>query len=368
MLQITKERHQIPHINQIYKVFFLVFCFFSSCLYGTDKINFYDLMGKKQDIWKLVLKEDFKILDSFSKSFESTINQEEMKSSIPKKIHFIWVGPKEFPKTSIKNIYSWIEKNPDFQVYFWSDRQRSLPHPAMNLRLVSNFNWLFLKELFLDSNNYAEQSDLLRYEILYQEGGVYVDHDVECFKPFRGIANSFDLFCGLEPPHKPIAITSITVCNNLIGSCPRHPILKSTIEAVLHKWEPYKILYPGSDGDSVTKRVYYRTFSSFDDAVKSLLHSDIYKNIVFPAGYFNKIGKEFGLYAHHSYASTWFETETSFEKNVRQKLIKICRKNNQIMMVSFVCFALSFIVVLALLFQIQSLKKQIKQSHNKEKL
>lgn len=364
---MVKGKFRILPMIQIYRLFFVLFAVFSSALYGIHKKDFYELMGSKQDTWKLVLKEDFKILEQFANSFEDSINQEEVRGSIPKKIHFIWVGPKDFPKTSIKNIYSWIEKNPEYHVYFWSDRERSLPHPLMELRLVSDFNWLFLKEQFLDSNNYAEQSDLLRYEILYQEGGIYVDHDVECFKPFTEFTNSFDLFCGLEPPHKPIATTSITICNNLIGSCREHPILKSTIEAVLQKWNQYKLLYPGNDSDMVTKRVYYRTFSSFDDAVKKLQHSGVYKNIVVPAGYFNKMNKEFGLYAHHEYASTWFETETVFEKTVRQKLVKICRKNNQIMMMSFSCFILSFLVVLALLFQIQSLKKQIHQSHNKEK-
>lgn len=365
---MAKETHQIHLLSRVYKYLFFVFCIFSNSLYPTDKAAFYDLMGKKQDIWNFVLKEDLKTFEQFRVFFEKTINQEEIKSSIPKKIHFIWVGPKDFPKTSIKNIYSWIEKNPGFQVYFWSDRERPLPHPAMKLCLIDEFHWLFLKELFLDSNNYGEQSDLLRYEVLYQEGGIYVDHDVECFKPFIEFTNYFDLFCGLEPPHKPIGGTSVTVCNNLIGSCPKHPILKNTIEAVLQKWDQYKILYPGNDGDSVTKRVYYRTFSSFDDAVKTLLNNDMYKNIVFPAGYFNRIGKEFGLYAHHYYASTWFETETLFEKNVRQKLLKICRKNNQIMMISFACFSLSFLIALSLLLQIRSLKKQIKQSYKKEDL
>lgn len=367
MLQTVQERYQTPHVNLIYRVLF-IFLYMTTFLYGEDKDRFYDLMGKKQDVWKFVLKEDLKILDRFSSSFQKNEHQEQIKNSIPKVIHFIWVGPKDFPKTSIKNVYSWIEKNPDFEVYFWSDRERPLPHASMKLCLIDEFNWLFFKNQFLESNNYGEQSDLLRYEILYQNGGIYVDHDVECFKSFTEFTNSFDLFCGLEPPHKPIATTSISVCNNLIGSCPRHPILKNTIDSVLQKWEKYKTLYSGSDVDSVIKRVYYRTFSSFDDAVKLLIDSDAYKNIVVPAGYFNKIGKEFGLYAHHEYSSTWFETETAFEKNVRQKLIKICKKNNQIMMISFACFALSFLVVLALLFQIKSLKKQIKQTHGKDNL
>ena len=101
---------------------------------------------------------------------------------------------------------------------------------------------------------------------------------------------------------------------------PPKPILRKTIDLVLEKWSKYKRIYTGSDAESVTQRVYHRTFSSFDDAVKELVDSESYRNIVFPAGYFNKIGKQLGLYAHHQYANAWFEKESKFEKNVRQKL------------------------------------------------
>lgn len=364
---MLKGRCLTPHVSLISGLFFLLFCFSVVCSYGATQADFYDLMGKKQEVWKAVLKEDFGILDRFSLFFEKTAPEQMIEASIPKRIHFIWVGPKEFPKGSIKNVYSWIEKNPDFEVYFWTDRERPLPHPFMKLRSVQDFDWLFLREQFAQSNNYAEQSDLLRYEILYQEGGVYVDHDIECFKPFAGFIKSFDLFCGLEFPHKPIGATSITVCNNLIGSCPNHPILKKTIESVLQGWDRTTLLYPENDVDSVVKRVYYRTFSPFDESVKMLFDEVSHRNGVLPAGYFNKIGKQFGLYAHHQYASSWFETETSFEKNVRQRLVKICKKSNQIMLISFAFFMLSFLIVLILAFQVQSLKKELKRLHNQAK-
>jgi hypothetical protein len=345
-----------------------IFIFFSFLFCGLDlpnKESFYELMGNKEKIWQEVLPEDKHTLETLAHCFQTSHSQKAT-YTIPKKIHFIWVGPKAFPQSSIKNIVSWAEKHPDFEMHFWSDRERVLPHPSMKLRLVEDFSWIFLKKLFLSSTNYGEQSDLLRYEILYQEGGIYVDHDVECFKPFTSLAETCDLFCGLEPPHKPIAETSITVCNNLIGSCPEHPILKKTIEKVLARWETYQQRYLGEDKDSVTKRVYYRTFSPFDEAVKNLLETTSYKNVVFPAGYFNKINHKFGYYAHHSYASTWFETESSFEKNVRQKLVKICRKNNQIIMISFACFITSFLFIITLLFQIYHLKKQLREVQRKD--
>lgn len=361
-----KLRTQIAAL--VFKLGFLSVVVFPTLAIADLQEDFYALMGRKQAVWQFLLQEDKNQLDRFAQVFNETLRRPLLlKSSIPTKIHFIWVGPKEFPSESLKNVYSWIEKHPEFEIYFWSDRERVLPHTSMQLRLVSDFKWLFLKELFLDSNNYAEQSDLLRYEILYQEGGVYVDHDVECFKPFTQFVNLFDLFCGLEFPHKPIAETSITVCNNIIGAHPKHPILKKTIEMVLEKWNKYKKLYPGMDADSITKRVYYRTFASFDDAVKMMLSSDSEQNIAFPAGYFNKLGKHLGLYAHHQYANTWFEKESLFEKNVRQKLVKICKKNNQIMLIAFAIFVLIFSIICALFIQLRALRKQLECFYHKDK-
>lgn len=357
---MAKEKLLTQLIGPIKKGLFILWVLFPGLIQASLQEDFYELMGKKQPVWQFLLQEDKQVLEKFAESFNRTLLQTQTKrGSIPNTFHFIWVGSNEFPAESIKNIQSWVERHPGYKVYFWSDRERVLPHSCMQLRLIDHFNWLFLKDLYLDSNNPAEKSDLLRYEILYQEGGIYLDHDVECFKPFNQFIDNFDLFCGLEFPHSPIATTSITVCNNIIGSCPHHPILKKAMELVADKWTKYKKMYPGHDADSVTRRVYHRTFSSFDDAVKMLLDDATYRNIVFPAGYFNKLGKQLGLYAHHQYANTWFEKESKFEKNVRQRLVKICKKNNQLMLIMSALFLISSLVIFALFLQMRALRKRL---------
>lgn len=318
------------------------------------------LCGEGTKVWNFVGSEDYKFLDLFDQLFVKQYKRKEAKYSIPKEIHFIWIGPKEFPKKSVGNIYSWIEKNDDFLFYFWTDRERELPHPKMVLMDVKKFEWKYLKRQFDDSTNYAEKSDLLRYEILLAKGGIYVDHDVECYKSFSELAESYDFFCGVEPPHKPLGSTSIEVCNNLIGACVSHPILKNTICEVQEKWELYKSAYPGEDTQSITKRVYNRTFSSFDRATKKECLNPKYSNVVFPAGFFNKLEKKYGIYAHHFYDSTWFSSETKFEKSVRKKITKVCKKNNQIMLILMGGFILVFFLILLLFIQIRSLKMGMK--------
>ena len=81
------------------------------------------------------------------------------------------------------------------------------------------------------------------------------------------------------------------------------------------------------------------------------------KNIVFPAAYFNRIDDRFALYAHHYYASTWFEDETKFERNVRRRLISISRKNNQILLFNAIILTANLFLFGCLVFQFRNLRR-----------
>lgn len=330
------------------------------------KEDFHTLMGADTSIWKFIeTHEDYQNIEVFKHLYERNkhlqfLRQEEL--LIPKVIHFIWLGPNPFPQESIENISSWVENHPGWTIKFWTDRRRVLPHPTMELHLVSTFNFEYLSDYYEDSDNYAEKSDLLRYEILNQEGGLYVDHDVKCFKPFTPFHYNFHLYCGLEPPHQPILSSSVSVNNNLIGTIPAHPMIKKTIENVNKRWVKIGAAYPGDDKDSVVCRVGNRSFASFDDAVKELQGSNDLKNIVFPAAYFNGIDDRFALYAHHYYASTWFEDETKFERNVRKRLISISRKNNQILLFNAIILTTNLFLFLCLFFQFHRLRQFIKKN------
>lgn len=330
------------------------------------KADFQSLMGANTSVWKFVeTHEDYQNIQIFkelyerNKNYSRSLKQENL--IIPKVIHFIWVGPNPFPQESIQNVESWLENHPDWTIKFWTDRKRQLPYPGMKLHLISEFNFESLGDYYVDSDNYAEKSDLLRYEILNQEGGLYVDHDVKCFKPFTPFHYNFHLYCGLEPPHQPILSSSISVNNNVIGTIPRHPVIKKCIENVHQRWREVAAAYPGNDKDSVIYRVGHRTFASFDDAAKEMQADTDLKNIVFPAAYFNRIDDRFALYAHHYYASTWFEDETKFERNVRRRLISISRKNNQILLFNAVILTANLFLFGCLVFQFRNLKRFVKK-------
>lgn len=274
----------------------LIFFSILKLLTFADETDFELLMGKGDQVWSFLSESDKSMLSKFKGHFLKLHKGEKNLSDIPKKLHFIWLGPRDFPKESYKNLFSWIEKHPTWEVFLWSDRTRPSLHQRLKINQVDDFSFLFLKDLFESSDNWGEKSDLLRYEILYQLGGIYIDHDVICFRPFDDIVSQTDLFCGLEFPHRPLADTALNVCNNLIGAAPLHPILLESMKWCLEKTSSYKAMFPAKDPESVTQRIYHTSFVAFDQAVKKLAFAENYVNKVFPAGFFNKLGKKFGCF------------------------------------------------------------------------
>ncbi|MCB1109843.1 MAG: hypothetical protein KDK64_02590 [Chlamydiia bacterium] len=322
--------------------------------------DFNTLMGSNKSVWKFVeTHEDYQNIRLLKALYEKNRDLQPLnEAKIPKVIHFIWIGPNPFPKESIENVNSWIKHHPDWVFKFWTDRRRPLPNQKMELKLISDFQFTDLKYCFEESDNYAEKSDLLRYELLFQEGGLYVDHDVKCFKSFAPFHQSFDLYCGLEPPHMPVLSSSVTVNNNVVGVVPHHPVLRKSIDLVKERWDEISEAYPGDDKESIIYRVAQRSWAAFNDAILQLAGKGSTKDIVFPAAYFNQIDDDFSLYAHHYYASTWFEDETKFERNVRRRLVAISRKNNQILLFNAVILTANLALFAGLFFQFRSLRRR----------
>lgn len=301
---------------------------------GTD---FESLMGKGLPAWEKFMQtpEDFANLAFFKDAFEQNkglLEEKHGHCKIPKVVHFIWIGPKPFPRDSVENIRTWIAKNPDWTFKFWTDRERPLPHPAMQMAFVKDLQFLKVKRFYIESDNYGEKSDLLRYEILYQEGGVYADHDVKCMRSFTPLNEAYDFYCGMEVPFQTGLSTSVWPTNNLLGSVPGHPLLMSCMNWLEERWDQIERDYPGKDRESTIDRVSHRTFLVLGENFKKVANQMGRHDIAFPAFYFNAPKDEWAIWARHLYEGTWFENESAFEKMGRQRLMYISKKANKILL------------------------------------
>lgn len=88
---------------------------------------------------------------------------------IPKIIHQIHLGGSELTDQEKTWQQTWSTYNPDWELKLWDEH-------AIEKLPIKN------KPQLERCNNYSEMSDILRFEILYQYGGLYIDTDFECLK------------------------------------------------------------------------------------------------------------------------------------------------------------------------------------------
>ena len=140
-----------------------------------------------------------------------------MENKIPKKIHLIWLGG-EKPKKFNFLLERIKEKNKNYDVIEWNDNN-------INFELIN-------QRLFDETENLGSKSDILRFELLYKYGGIYMDYDFLQIKSFDELLE-YDFFAGTDKnnPNE--------VWNSIVGSTPKNKICEKFLNDILNN-EPIK--------------------------------------------------------------------------------------------------------------------------------
>ena len=93
---------------------------------------------------------------------------------IDKKIHYCWFGGKELPKDVKKCIKSWKSKCPDYEIVRWDETNFDINCCEFVKEAYKNKAWAFV-------------SDYARLKIIYENGGIYLDTDVEILRSLDGL-------------------------------------------------------------------------------------------------------------------------------------------------------------------------------------
>ena len=138
---------------------------------------------------------------------------------IPKILHFIWIGDQSKKPTAC--IDTWVKKNPDYEVRVWGNDS------------LTDRSWRNPKQLYdmLTKKDYAGASDVMRYEILYEHGGVYVDADTYCVKPLEDWLLDCESFASWEQE----LVRNNLIANTVMGSVPGSEAMKLCIDEVATK-------------------------------------------------------------------------------------------------------------------------------------
>tara|TARA_R110001592_G_scaffold321636_1_gene600223 strand:- start:6647 stop:10270 length:3624 start_codon:yes stop_codon:yes gene_type:complete len=130
-------------------------------------------------------------------------------TKIPKIIHQIHLGNKPLSDEELFWQDSWKKHHPDWEYILWDDERVS------TLKMEN-------EKAFVACKNFSEQSDVLRFELLNQFGGLYVDTDFECLK---NVENFF-----MEKDFVICKQTKNSLCGAFMACIPGHPFIKKLIE------------------------------------------------------------------------------------------------------------------------------------------
>lgn len=127
---------------------------------------------------------------------------------IPKKIHYIWFGRGEMNDRAKLCLDSWKKNLPDYEIIEWNE---------------DNFdvNMCDFTRQAYEAGKWAYVSDVARLWVLYHEGGIYMDTDVEVYKPLDEFLNE-EAFTGFEDVHYPVTAT--------LGAEKGNPIIKLMLD------------------------------------------------------------------------------------------------------------------------------------------
>ena len=117
---------------------------------------------------------------------------------IPKKIHYCWFGKNPLPELAIKCIESWKKYCPDYEIKEWNEENFDLNCCAYVKEAYSAGKWAFV-------------TDYVRLYAMVNEGGIYMDTDVEVIKSldifldniaFSGFENDETISTGIMASEK----------------------------------------------------------------------------------------------------------------------------------------------------------------------
>lgn len=174
-----------------------------------------------------------------------TIPTVQTTQGFPKKIWQTWkTDPLQFEERDSSTARSWVQKNPDFRYEVLTDNN-DMSYVEQHFG-PGGVNRPDIVELYRNINATIIKADLLRYMVMYAEGGVYADIDVEALKPVsrfipdhRYAEEDIDMVIGIEidqpqfKDHPILGKKSQSFCQWTFMARPRTPVMMRLIENIM---------------------------------------------------------------------------------------------------------------------------------------
>lgn len=106
-------------------------------------------------------------------------------ATIPKIIHYCWFGKNKKSKLAKKCIKSWKKFGKGYRIIEWNETNYNISAAPLYVRQA------------YEARKWAYVTDYVRLQVVYENGGIYLDTDVEVIRPLDSLLNHHAYF-GLE--------------------------------------------------------------------------------------------------------------------------------------------------------------------------
>lgn len=143
---------------------------------------------------------------------------------IPRLIHQVYEDSSGPPRELLALSESWQKCHPGWEYILWKKDRIEY--------LLKEYYPEFVY-LYHSFPRDIHRWDFIRYLILYEYGGLYVDMDYECLESLESILSKCDCYFGLEPhDHAKSHNKEFIVGNAFIASIPGHLFIKEIIDYI----------------------------------------------------------------------------------------------------------------------------------------
>lgn len=231
------------------------------------------------------------------------------KDRIPKIIHYCWFGDAKLDEKAKKCIASWQRFFPDYEIKQWNETNFNIKDCAYVEEAYACKQWAFV-------------SDYARIWILYHEGGIYFDTDVEVIKDMSSIVTSGP-YMGIER----------FIQNFGVGINPGLGMAAAPCDDILGELlNIYRITSFTDDSKDLNNHTIVIKMSSIlkKYGLKDVNQIQKVKGYhIYPIEYFNPLNDEIGkliltenTYSIHWYSASWMAERDLWNKEFRYRYCK----------------------------------------------
>ena len=213
---------------------------------------------------------------------------------IPKTIHYCWFGKKDLPPEAKRCIASWKKMCPDYDIIRWDEN---------NFDVNQN---PFIKAAY-EAKKWAFVSDYARLKVVYDNGGIYLDTDVELRKNLDSL-REHGCYIGIQQ-NEFLCTTGLG-----FGATKSNPVVLKMLESyddlTFSESHTLELSCP------LLNNAVIRSYG----LVSNTEITDLPEVTVYPPQYFDPYGGENLLcnetYSVHHYAASWTSEKNQFKRKI----------------------------------------------------